>query len=314
MPQPPDEQASTPAAVSAFDGFAHVAKSIGQLVAPTTLLTAVLFYFGWAHVYWYFNYFGVDSTTLNPSIREYLMRTVDALFVPLTLVGLIGMAVLWGYIALPESVRARRPGRWATSVIAVIAGAVLLNGVSRIYVVTPLNKGLCVAPVSIIAGVLIFWLLVVLRRQRLRESLPATAPPPSQAAAVAEWVILFLMVGINLFWIATDYSVAVGQTRAREWAAQLPTSSQVVIYSEKELHLSGPDVRMASCGTDPATGSAYRFRYDGLAPLSRIGDHYILVPRTWTPGHGAAIVLPAQSPGAIRFEFRLAGDTVPATC
>jgi hypothetical protein len=105
-----------------------------------------------------------------------------------------------------------------------------------------------VAPVSIIAGVLIFWLLVVLCRQRLRESLPATAPPPSQAAAVAEWVILFLMVGINLFWIATDYSVAVGKTRAREWAAQLPTSSQVVIYSEKELHLSGPDVRTASCG------------------------------------------------------------------
>ncbi|MFI2281226.1 hypothetical protein [Nocardia beijingensis] len=314
MPQPPDEQAPTPAAGSAFDGFGHVARSIGQLIAPTTLLTAVLFYFGWAHVYWYFNYFGVDSTTLNPSISEYLMRTVDALFVPLTIAGLTGMAVLWGYIALPDSVRARRPGRWATLVIALIAGAVLVNGLSRIYVVTPLNKGLCVAPVSIIAGVLTFWLLVVLRRERLRESRPSTAPPPAQAVAVVEWVILFLMVGINLFWIATDYSVAVGQTRAREWAAQLPTSPQVIIYSEKELHFSGPDVRTTTCATEPGTESAYRFRYDGMAPLSRIGDHYVLVPRSWRAGHGAAIVLPAQSPGAIRFEFRLAGDTVPATC
>lgn len=314
MSQPPDEQAPTPATGSAFDGFTHVAKSIGQLVAPTTLLTAVLFYFGWAHVYWYFDYFGVDSTTLNPSIREYLMRTIDTLFVPFTLVGVIGMAVLWGYLALPDSLRARQPGRRATTVIALVGAAVLVNGLSRIYVVTPLNKGLCVAPVSIIAGVLVFWLLAVLRRKRLRERLPAAAPPPSQAAAVAEWVILFIMVGINLFWIATDYSVAVGQTRAREWAAQLPTGSHVIIYSEKELHLSGSDVRTTSCGADPGTGSAYRFRYDGLVPLNRIGDHYVLVPRTWRPGHGAAIVLPAQSPGAIRFEFRLAGDTVPATC
>ncbi|MGQ4601220.1 hypothetical protein [Nocardia sp. R6R-6] len=314
MSQPPGEQASPPATGSAFDGFTHVAKSIGQLVAPTTLLTAVLFYFGWAHVYWYFNYFGVDSTTLNPSIREYLMRTVDTLFVPLTLVGLIGMTLLWGYIALPDSVRARQPPRWATAVIAVIAGAVLVNGLSRIYVVTPLNKGLCVAPVSIIAGVLVLWLLVVLRRQRLRERLPATATLPSAAAGVAEWVILFTMVGINLFWIATDYSVAVGQTRAREWAAQLSTSSHVIIYSEKQLHLSRSDVRTTVCGTDSDAGSAYRFRYDGLVPLSRIGDHYVLVPRTWTPGHGAAIVLPAQSPGAIRFEFRLAGDSAPDTC
>ncbi|MEV6320720.1 hypothetical protein AB0M45_05905 [Nocardia sp. NPDC051787] len=314
MSQPPADQAPTPPTGSAFDGFTHVARSIGQLVAPTTLLTAVLFYFGWAHVYWFFNYFGVDSTTLNPSIREYLMRTVDTLYVPLIFVGLIGMAVLWGYISLPDSIRSRQPSRWATAVIAVIAAAVLVNGVSRIYVVTPLNKGLCVAPLSIIAGVLVLWMLVVLRRKRLRERLPTTAPPPSQAATVAEWTILFIMVGINLFWIATDYSVAVGQTRAREWAAQLSTSSHVIIYSEKDLHLSRSDVRTTACGTDGSTGSAYRFRYDGLVPLSRIGDHYVLVPRTWTRGHGAAIVLPAQSPGAIRFEFRVAGDSAPATC
>ncbi|MGV9336494.1 hypothetical protein [Nocardia sp. NPDC003726] len=314
MSQPPDEQASVPAAGSAFEGLAHVASFVGRMVAPTTLLTAVLFYFGWAHVYWFFHYFGVDSTTLNPSIREYLMRTVDALFVPLIVIGAIGMALLWGYTALPASVRNRWLPRWASIVIAVIAAAVFLNGLSRIYVVTPLNDGLCVAPVSIIVGVLVLWLLVVRRRNRLRESQPEPAASQPQAAAVAEWSILFIMVGISLFWIATDYSVAVGQTRAREWADQLPTSPQVIVYSEKDLHLSPSDVRMTICSTGPATDSAYRFRYDGLVPLTRIGDHYVLIPRTWTPGHGAAIVLPAQSPSTIRFEFRLANDAAPAAC
>ncbi|QBS39284.1 hypothetical protein [Nocardia sp. CS682] len=297
-----------------FDGFTQVAKSVGQVVAPTTLLTALLFYFGWAHVYWFFHYFGVDSTTLNPSTREYLMRTVDTLFVPLIVIGLLSMAVLWGHAALPNSVRERRPAWWVNAVIAVLALAVLLNGVSRVFVVTPLNDGLCVAPVSIIIGVLVLWALVVQRRNRLRAQLPEDAPPRSTAAAVSEWAILFTVVGISLFWIAADYSVAVGQTRAGEWAAQLPTSPQVVIYSEKDLHLSRSDVQMTPCHTDPTAGSAYRFRYDGLVPLTRIGDHYVLVPRTWTPGNGAAIVLPAAPPGAIRFEFRLAGDSPPPTC
>ncbi|WP_107657066.1 hypothetical protein [Nocardia suismassiliense] len=312
MSHPPAEQPTTG---SAFDGFTQVAKSVGQVVAPTTLLTALLFFFGWHHVYRFFYYFGVDSTTLDPSIREYLMRTVDALFVPLIVVGLLCMAVLWGYTALPNSVRERRPAWWITAVIAVLAVAVLLNGVSRVFVVTALNDGLCVAPVSIIIAVLVLWALIVQRRNRLRAQLPETAPlPRSQAAAVTEWAILFAVIGINLFWIAADYSIAVAQSRASEWAAQLPTSSQVVIYSEKDLHLSHSDVQKARCDTDPTAGSAYRFRYDGLVPLTRIGDHYVLVPRTWTPGNGAAIVLPASPPGAIRFEFRLAGDSPSPTC
>lgn len=284
------------------------------MVAPTTLLTAVLFYFGWAHVYWFFHYFGVDSTTLNPSIREYLMRTVDALFVPLIIIGTIGMALLWGYTALPGKVRDRRLPRWASVSIAVIAAGVFLNGLSRMYFVTPLNSGLCVAPISIIVGVLMLWLLVVQRRNRQREAQPEATPPQPPPAAIAEWSILFIMVGISLFWIATDYSVAVGQTRAREWAAQLPAQSHVVIYSEKDLHLPKTDVRTTVCKSEPDTESAYRYRYDGLVPLTRIGDHYILVPRAWTPGRGAAIVLPSPNPGAIRFEFRLAKDTVPADC
>lgn len=152
---------------------------------------------------------------------------------------------------------------------------------------------------------------------RLRAQPPPDDPAAhaqALAASVAEWSILFVVLGLSLFWIATDYSVAVGQTRAREWAAQLRDQSGVVIYSEKDLHLSRTDVRTTDCHPDPSIPTAYRFRYDGLVPLTRIGDHYVLVPRTWTPGHGAAIALPAAPPGAIRFEFRLAGEVTPPTC
>jgi hypothetical protein len=302
---------------SPFDGFGAVARSIGQFVAPATLLVAVLFYFGWAHVYWFFHYFGVDSTALNPSMREYLMRTVDALFVPLIVVAVAGMTLLWGYQALPESLRRGEPARWVKVTIVVIAVAVLVNGLSRIYVMTPLNRGLCVAPISVIAGTLVLWLMSVRRRAR-RPGRSLSDGPAAQvqalAASAAEWSVLFAVVGLSLFWIATDYSVAVGQTRAREWASQVLYQPGVVIYSEKDLHLARTEVRTTDCHPDAAIPAAYRFRYDGLVPLTRIGDHYVLVPRTWTPGHGAAIVLPIAAPGAIRFEFRGANEAVPPGC
>ncbi|GAA1622662.1 hypothetical protein GCM10009764_52310 [Nocardia ninae] len=65
--------------------------------------------------------------------------------------------------------------------ITALALAVLLNGVSRVFVVTPRNDGLCVAPVSIIIGVLVLWTLIVQRRNRLRAELPESAPLRSTA-------------------------------------------------------------------------------------------------------------------------------------
>src|SRR5918911_1335418 len=37
-------------------------KIAGSIVAPTTLLTALLFYFGLLHAYWFCQYFGVNYT------------------------------------------------------------------------------------------------------------------------------------------------------------------------------------------------------------------------------------------------------------
>lgn len=321
MPQPSEPPADPAPAdpvpspqSSPFDGLTKVATVLGQFVAPTTLLTAVLFYFGWNHTYRFFEYFGVNSTSLHPSIREYLMRSVDALFVPLIVAGVVGMALMWGYIALPESVRRGRHPRWHTITMTVVAVALVFNGVSRIYVVTPLNSGLCVAPLSIIVGVGVLGYVVVVRRRRLRELHPDT-PPRTEAATFMEWATIFVLVGITLFWIATDYSVAVGQTRARETAAEIPSRPRVVVYSEKDLHLSTSDVRVVECRSpDPAAGSAYRFRYDGLVLLTQIGDQYVLLPTTWQYRHGAAIVLPTSSPGNIRFEYRLPGDRATDTC
>ena len=53
-PAPPDSD-------PAVGEISRLAKILGNVVAPTTALTALLFYFGWSHAYWFFDYFGVNS-------------------------------------------------------------------------------------------------------------------------------------------------------------------------------------------------------------------------------------------------------------
>ena len=55
----------------------------GLVVAPTTLVTALAFYFGWVLTNSRASYFGIDASALGFSTQDYLLRSADALFVPL---------------------------------------------------------------------------------------------------------------------------------------------------------------------------------------------------------------------------------------
>ena len=304
-----DPAAEPAPAASPFAGFSRLVRILGQFVAPTTLLAALLFYFGWAHVYWFFDYFGVDSSVLAPSTREYVIRSVDSLFIPLIAVAIVGLALMWGYIALPEPARRGPSSRRHLAALSTVAVLVLLNGLSRLVIVTPLNRGLCVAPICIIVGVAVLWYLVLLRRSRLHEKNPTARR--SDASLLCEWAVMFVLVAMSLFWIATDYSVAVGQTRARQAAAEIPYRPAVILFSEKDLHLDGVDIHQTICATPPGAESAYHFRYSGLVLLIEIGNQYVLLPRTWQRGNGTAIVLPSSGIGATRFEFSTTNDYRP---
>jgi hypothetical protein len=98
-------------------------------------------------------------------------------------------------------------------------------------------------------------------------------------------------------------------------SAQIPYRPAVILFSEKDLHLDGAEIRQTACATPPGSESAYHFRYDGLVLLIDIGNQYVLLPRTWQRGHGTAIVLPSSGIGATRFEFSTTNDFRPApTC
>ncbi|HEY2959645.1 MAG TPA: hypothetical protein VGM21_15780 [Actinomycetota bacterium] len=292
--------AGQPAPEAATFGLPQLTRMLGTIVAPTTLLTSLLFYFGWSHAWWFFRYFGVDWTLLGLSNRDFVMRSLDGLFVPLTVVAAVGLLVLWGHALLRARLavgaRPRVVGLLptATAVAGLVLAGVGITAIFSVFVRTRLNRYVPVAPLSLALGVLLLVYAVQLRR------LVTERPRGGRAAwaAVAEWAAVFVLVGLSLFWAATDYSAAVGSSRARQFVAELPGYPDAVVYSARSLSLHAPGVREVRCH-DPE--AAYRYRYDGLKLMLQSGDQYLFLPAGWSRANGVAILVPRSD--SLRLEF-----------
>ena len=78
-------------------------SSAASVVAPLSLITALLFYFGYASSRAQYEYFGIDVDTIGLSSQDYAMRSPQALLTPLLALLLLAVAVA----ALNELIRRR---------------------------------------------------------------------------------------------------------------------------------------------------------------------------------------------------------------
>jgi hypothetical protein len=293
-------------------GLPQLTRILGAVVAPTTLLTSLLFYFGWSRAYWFYIYFGVNSTLLDLTTRDYVQISLDALFVPITVVAFAGLLVLWGHAMLRVRLSAGSEPRLLRVGIPAMAaaGAVLATaGLWSVFAPTWLDSYLGVAPISLALGVVLLVYAGHLGRLLTVLNAPAGRAAAPQWAAVAEWAVVFVLVGLSLFWAATDYSAAVGRSRAQQAAAALPGEPNAVIYSQRSLSLQAPGVRETRC-QDPE--AAYRYRYDGLKLVLQSGGQYLFLPEGWTHDNGVAVLMPRSD--ALRLEFSPPGTPRRPSC
>lgn len=291
----------------------QVLKIVGSVVAPTTLLTALLFYFGRVYAASSFWYFGVQFTVLDLAVQDYLIRSVDASIIPL--IALVGAALLalWIYQVLPGALPtgARRVALRVLMPSALTVGLVLVSLAladlrAPVFPADyPELRGL-----SFSIGVLLLAYGVRLLRLLIAEKRPERLPRRPQAGmVVAEWGALFILVSVGLFWAVGSYAFGAGTGIARQVEAALPTFPDAVLYSQNSLSLGAPGVREVTCqNPEPA----YRFRYDGLKLMLQSGNQYLFFPTGWTHENGAAILIPRSE--ALRLEFSPAGQARSATC
>lgn len=284
------------------EALPRILKIVGSVVAPTTLLTGLLFYFGRLHVTGMFRYLRVNFTVLDLSVQDYLIRSADGLFVPLTATAGMTLLLLWTHGLVVGSVpKARRQAAARRAAPgAALAGVILLSvamvGLSRpaTFASVPEVPGLFLA-----VGVLLLAYAV-----RLRRSIP-----PSGVAAVSEWAAVFVVVAIGLFWAVGNYAIAVGTSRGHQIEQQLAGAPDVVVYSVHELYLAAPTITRSVCGQ---SAESFRYRYDGLKLVMQSSGQYLFLPQGWTHDSGPAIVIPRTD--TIRLEFAAPGTTDAGTC
>ncbi|MGH3881585.1 MAG: hypothetical protein ACRDSK_31570 [Actinophytocola sp.] len=279
-------------------------KVFGSILAPTTVLAALLFYFGTQHANGFCSWFGVHHSVLGLSVSDYLIRAADGMVVPLTAAAAIGLAAVWSYRLLESRLsptawrnllRRVVPAMVASGLGLVALGIVGLAVPSLLYPLPGL-PGL-----SIAVGIVLLPLADQLHQVRVGRR-------PALVASVVQWTLTFVLVTVGPFLAVTDYSTAAGEMRGYEYETRLGEMADTAVFAEKDLGIRARGVRVTPCGAE----SAYRYRYDGLVLVLQSGDTYFLLPREWNRQDGIAVVLPASA--RVRVEFAPNGTARDRLC
>jgi hypothetical protein len=271
----------------------------GLVIAPTTVITALAFYFGWTLTNARVSYFGIDVSALDFSTQDYLLRSADALFVPLGAVLALALLAVWLHALVTRALEdgSRRPQLRRAAGVAIVAGCLLFAlGVTAVFTPLPFSPHYLLAPASpgVGIGLLAYGVYLTSRLDHARRCAGAGAPWTRPLSVTLVWLLIVL----SGFWTASEYADALGRGRAQALARALDGRPRVAVYAPRRLHITGDGVTEQRLHGGDA---AYRYRYAGLRLLVHSAGKYFLVGSGWSHARGVAFVL-ADSP-PYRFEF-----------
>ncbi|MFH0518606.1 hypothetical protein ACHBTE_15705 [Streptomyces sp. M41] len=259
-----------------------------------TLLTAVLFYFGWASSDAESRALGLQDSLFHLSTSDYLLRSVQALFLPAWLIAGAALAAVglhhWTAAEPRRTAWAARRLRFAW----LPPLALLLP-----YRLHPSLFDLLI-PLTAIVG----FILTAYARTRSSVTEPEApgAPRPAEAQRRHHqrlWALTVLVGVLLMFWAVYAYAAIVGRGRAADTARTMDTRDPaVVVFSEHDLMIRGG----GSCYFHVREkDSAYGFRYSGLRLFHIAGDRVYVVPVRWSPREGTVWVL--EKSDSVRVEY-----------
>ena len=292
MPEPDRSDVTTTRATSRLVGV------LVGVVAPTTLLVALAYYFGWRREVAFAGYFGIDPALLDLSTDQYVLRSVDALFAPIVALLLVAFCALAIHVLLGDRVDSdyAAPVLLVVGLVALAIGLALAVGhpvSSRAIYVQALGLG--------VGAALIVYALAHWRRFK------TTTSSLTALSFVAAAVVI-----VSLFWATAEYADDRGLQTARRLARNIDANPQALVYSKVDLGIDpqGPGSGSAdSCNAIQMTQrrkAAYRYQYLGFRFLAHSAGKYFLTPThgrgdPWDPADAAVFVLPDDD--TIRIEL-----------
>jgi hypothetical protein len=287
-------------------------RGVVTIAAPTTVVAALLYYFGWARSSTEAHALGLDDSLFGFSTTDYILRSISSMFWPLflgavaLLVGLIchrGITVAFDNQTTNDGELAGSRLRFLQVliiVLAVLGVLALVLGAAGAHVTRPTRFESLAAPVAVtVSVVLLAYAVHLYARYGWRHRNAAVAAELRPVAPLA-WILVTILLLLSVFWSVSHYAGVKGVDLAIEVDRSVPSMPSVVVYSAKRLGLQPPVVETAIGNQD----SAYRYMYTGLKLLVHSGHSYFL--RVSDP-HDLRNIVIADSPD-IRMEFLPGGS------
>jgi hypothetical protein len=274
---------------------------LAAVVPPTTLFTALAFWFGYVFTSARTAYFGIDASTLEFSTIDYLLRSADAVVLPAVVflaivLGTIGMHALMLFI-----VRRGRGIKWigiGCLALSVLGTILLAVGIRSMFAAVPGFSHYLATPVLLGGGAAFaaygFYIVRTMGRLFGPDRQPYDVPLWERGG----YVVVAMLIILSLFLATTLYAAALGRGKSQALEQNLRSRPSVVLFSKQSLAL--PDAVAVTRLDTP--DSAYRFRYTGLRLLIRSASKYFLLPEVWSQETGTVIIL--EDTAEIRLEFQ----------
>lgn len=285
---PAGQPGSPPAPAAAL---AQVWSVLSTVVAPATLVTALLFYFGYVSARAYFAYFGLDVDTLGYTTQEFVMRAPQPLLVPVLLLLLSTAGLTW----LSSRIRTRlqsadpQPVRRALAATRWIGGGLVSLGLVMLLAYPalgtwdfyPLLTPALLAAGSGLLALSATWLATSLGHRRTTV------------------VLLVLVVVASAFWATATIAQWSGTGQGKAVARDLTSLPAVVIDTPEALIPRDPTV--IETNLPAQEDQTYRYRYRGLRLLAEGNERLFLVPERWSSAGSTYVI--SFDDARVRFRF-----------
>lgn len=290
--QPGDPPGERPEEARGEAGLMDRLTAYSGVIAPTSLITALLFYFGYLATRARFEYFGVYLDLVNLSTPDLLMFGSEALYVPVVI---IGLAVLVGSgLRLAVQWLVADPGRdtvsgWVTLAVLLVSLLLLLRAVVGLVPHVSRNEYPGTTALSLALGALLLTYGETLWRTLAARRPHAGWTPPPATVRTVRLALLALMVA-GLFWTANSFSFLYGNGQALNDAQGLPNRPSVILDSHDPIHAPPEGVVHVSLPDEK-----FRHRYTGLRLLVESDKRLFLVPARWSRTTSRTIVIENSS-------------------
>lgn len=300
-----ESEGSQPTAERQPSTFEHYLSLGASVVAPVTVLSGLLFYFGYVSAHAQYAYYGVDVDTIGLSTQDYVMRSPQALLVPLLVLVVLSVALVAGHLVLASWMARARPERVRLAVRRALTAGVLILAVGFVLVfaypvLADWSYYALTTPIVVAVGAgssAYCW--------RLASRLPPTGDTVPVAASMPAirrmgQVLLWVLVVACVFWSTATIAQWAGRGLAHYNAKHLDRLPAVILDTKERLIVNDPNVKETIL---PASeGQTFHYRYRNLYLLIDGHDRMFLVPKVWSAS-ATTLVVPLDDSARVRFQF-----------